>query len=408
MDSLSQIVLGAAVGEAVLGKRLGNRAMVWGAVAGTLPDMDVLGQYFLNELDNLAFHRGISHSLLASVLGALVFGWATHRLYQSAKHHHFAMLAKAAAGVVIGFVVNFLTQILSPGSWLPVALYVPTAAWLLWWHGQRRYFSGQWVKPDADLKGWVLLFFWGFLTHILLDCFTTYGTQVFAPFSHQRVAWGTISVVDPLYTLPFLACLLIAARFARGDRRRGIWNAAGLGLSSLYMAFTVANHSHVTQTMESALAEQGITHNSCFITPTIFNNVLWNTVVDRGDDFLVAQYSLFDEVPVSFHSVPKGHDLLHNFDTDNTIQVLRWFSAGYFNAIRRNDGSLQLNDLRFGTFSGKAVGPDDYIFRFKLTDLGPDKDYGFEQAQGGPPDDTAEDMMVRLYDRARGLRLAYD
>ncbi|MGB0250280.1 MAG: metal-dependent hydrolase, partial [Flavobacteriales bacterium] len=46
MDSLSQIVLGAAVGEAVLGKKLGNRAMVWGAVAGTLPDMDVLGQFF--------------------------------------------------------------------------------------------------------------------------------------------------------------------------------------------------------------------------------------------------------------------------------------------------------------------------------------------------------------------------
>ena len=77
MDSLSQIVLGAAVGEAVLGKKLGNRAMVWGAVAGTLPDMDVLGQYFLSELDNLAFHRGISHSLTATVLGSLFFGWAT-------------------------------------------------------------------------------------------------------------------------------------------------------------------------------------------------------------------------------------------------------------------------------------------------------------------------------------------
>ena len=71
MDSLSQIVLGAAVGEAVLGKKLGNRAMVWGAVAGTLPDMDVLGQFFLNELDNLAFHRGISHSFTATVLGSL-------------------------------------------------------------------------------------------------------------------------------------------------------------------------------------------------------------------------------------------------------------------------------------------------------------------------------------------------
>jgi inner membrane protein len=75
MDSLSQIVLGAAVGEAVLGKKLGNRAMVWGAVAGTLPDMDVLGQFFLNELDNLAFHRGISHSLTATVFGSLFFGW---------------------------------------------------------------------------------------------------------------------------------------------------------------------------------------------------------------------------------------------------------------------------------------------------------------------------------------------
>ena len=74
MDSLSQIVLGAAVGEAVLGKKLGNCAMVWGAVAGTLPDMDVLGQFFLNELDNLAFHRGISHSLTATVLGSLFWG----------------------------------------------------------------------------------------------------------------------------------------------------------------------------------------------------------------------------------------------------------------------------------------------------------------------------------------------
>ena len=309
MDSLSQIVLGAAVGEAVLGKRLGNRAMVWGAVAGTLPDMDVLGQYFLNELDNLAFHRGISHSILASVLGAVVFGWATHRLYRSPHHRYVAMMAKAAAAVVVGFVVNFLTQIFSPGGWLPVALYIPLAAWLWWRHGQRRYFSGHWVQPDADLKGWVLLFFWGFLTHIVLDCFTTYGTQVFAPFSDQRVAWGTISVADPLYTAPFLTCLLVASTCPKHDRRRAMWNGVGLGISSLYLALTAVNHTRVTRVMEEALAEQGVVHSSCFITPTIFNNVLWNAVVDREDDFLVAQYSLFDEIPVSFHPVLKGHEL---------------------------------------------------------------------------------------------------
>jgi inner membrane protein len=153
MDSLSQIVLGAAVGEVVLGRRIGNRAMVWGAVAGTIPDMDVLGGYFLSELDNLAFHRGISHSLLATVLGALAFGWATDRLYRSRHHAWIAMGTKAAAAVVIGFVVNFLTQIFAPGAWLPVALYVPlVGAW--WWrHGQRRYFGGTWEAPDADLRG---------------------------------------------------------------------------------------------------------------------------------------------------------------------------------------------------------------------------------------------------------------
>ena len=131
------------------------------------------------------------------------------------------------------------------------------------------------------------------------------------------------------------------------------------------MAFTVVNHSHVSQTMESALAEQGISHEACFITPTIFNNVLWNAVVDRGDVFLLAQYSVFDEVPCDtpqtqnrkFHPVSKGHDLLHNLDTDETLNVLRWFSAGFFNAVQREDGTLQLNDLRFGTFSGQATSP---------------------------------------------------
>ena len=41
MDSVTQITLGAAVGEAVLGRKIGGRAMLWGAIAGTLPDLDV-------------------------------------------------------------------------------------------------------------------------------------------------------------------------------------------------------------------------------------------------------------------------------------------------------------------------------------------------------------------------------
>ena len=151
MDSLSQIVLGAAVGEAVLGRRIGNRAMIWGAVAGTIPDMDVLGKYFLSELDNLAFHRGISHSLLFCLVGSLVFGWVTDRLYRSRHHAWLALVTKAAAAVLVGFVVNFLTQIFAPGAWWPVAVYGELIAFWLWKHGQSRYFEGNWEAPDADV-----------------------------------------------------------------------------------------------------------------------------------------------------------------------------------------------------------------------------------------------------------------
>jgi len=82
---------------------------------------------------------------------------------------------------------------------------------------------------------------------------------------------------------------------------------------------------------------------------------------------------------------------------------LRWFSAGYYNAVLRDDGSLQVNDLRFGSFSGRGTDADDYIFRFKLIDRGPDAAYGFERAQGGPPDTKAEEMMMGLFKRAGGL-----
>ena len=373
----------------------------FGAVAGTLPDMDVLGQYFLNELDNLAFHRGISHSLLASVLGSLVFGRATHQLYQSRHHATVAMAAKAFAVVVVGFVVNFLTQILSPGGWLPLALYIPAAAWLWWRHGQRRYFSGQWERPDAELKGWVLLFFWGFVTHIVLDCFTTYGTQVFAPFSDQRVAWGTIAVADPLYTAPFLICLLVAARFARDDRRRGHWNVAGLGLSSLYMAFTVVNHSHVSQTIESPgrtrhLA-RSLFHHHHFQQRALERRGRPRRRVPPGAVQCVRRG------PVTFHPISKGTTCAqprHGRDLERASLVQRGLlqrgAAGRWHPPAERPAVW---DVFWPNHQ-----PDDYIFRFKLTDLGPDENYGFERAQGGPPNNTAEDMMRALWKRGRGLR----
>ena len=68
MDSITQAVLGAAVGEATLGRRVGHKAPLWGALLGTLPDLDVLYP-FADPVSAFTWHRGPSHSIF--VLAAL-------------------------------------------------------------------------------------------------------------------------------------------------------------------------------------------------------------------------------------------------------------------------------------------------------------------------------------------------
>ncbi len=79
MDSLTQIILGAAVGEAVLGKKVGNKAMFYGATAGTIPDLDVLASFFTDKVTALYIHRGFTHSIVFSLLFAPIFAWIVTR-----------------------------------------------------------------------------------------------------------------------------------------------------------------------------------------------------------------------------------------------------------------------------------------------------------------------------------------
>ena len=88
MDSLTQIVLGAAVGEAVLGRKIGNKAMLYGAIAGTIPDLDVFASFFTDTVSALEIHRGFTHSIFFSVLFApilafIVTKYETHKNFKS-------------------------------------------------------------------------------------------------------------------------------------------------------------------------------------------------------------------------------------------------------------------------------------------------------------------------------------
>ncbi len=308
MDSLTQIVLGAACGEAVLGKKIGNKALLFGAIAGTIPDLDVFVGRLLynNEIQAMAFHRGFMHSILFAVLGAFIFGWFTYRLYNSSKR-----------------------------------------------------------KRTTTQKDWIYLFFWAIITHPILDCFTPYGTQLFAPFSNYRVAFNTISVVDPLYTLPFLICMIIVLFFKRTNTKRLKWTKVGIYISSAYMIFTIINKFYIDAVFKESFEKEGIAFKRFSAQPTILNNILWYAVAETDKNYHFTFFSLFDKKSISekIMTIEKHHDLI---DMNNAnLKTLTWFSNNYFNlSAKENIGTYKYVDLRY-----PMLNPDDAstsVFNFTI------------------------------------------
>ncbi|RKF02730.1 inner membrane protein [Tenacibaculum lutimaris] len=92
MDSLTQIVLGAAVGEAVLGKKVGNKAMLYGAIAGTIPDLDVYVGKLFDTVTALEIHRGFTHSVFFAIIFGWIFGWLISLYEKKASTKEWALL----------------------------------------------------------------------------------------------------------------------------------------------------------------------------------------------------------------------------------------------------------------------------------------------------------------------------
>ena len=402
MDSVSQIVLGAAVGEVVLGKKLGNKAMFWGAVGGTIPDLDIITKPLMTELESLAFHRGISHSIVFAILGGLLSGWLCYRLYKSAYSRQilYGILSLFMTSIPIS-----ITYFLFGNDWNPyvvtgVAVVLATIVFLFLLRKISESDTNINVEL-ASLRSWQLMFFLAYLTHALLDTMTMYGTQLFLPFSNYRAAIGSISVADPFgYTLPFIFCLVMASRKGRLEKGRRVWTWVGIGLSSLYLLFTVYHKSKITKIFKQQLTENNITYDRMVVGPTIFNNFLWSMTAEGQDDFYMGQYSIFDTSPIYFRKIEKRHHLLAGTEEDKTIMTLRWFSNGFYNVLQRKDGLLQINDLRFGTFR-ESQGEDDFIFRF-LVEQQAEGHYEMQRSIGGPDEDETTEIFGALWNRIKG------
>lgn len=396
MDSLTQITLGAAIGEITLGKKIGNRAILWGAIAGTIPDLDVLTGPFVSELQELVFHRGFSHSIVFSVIGAYGIAWIVHQLYQLPYHHYIASLLWFLAPIGVAY---FLTRFdVGINPILGIGIFGGTA-YLLY----RRYFRNPVSKPAASYQDWVKLFFWGLLTHPILDCFTTYGTQLFLPFSSYRVAFNTISVADPLYTVPFLL-LIVAVSFLRRHnelRRRLAW--AGIVISTSYMLLCVFHKYQVHHTLIKSLEAQEIEYNRVMTSPTILNNILWYTLAETENGYYSGLYSLWDEEKeIKLNFTPRNHALLKldEKNPDDTINKLKWFSNNYYCVTEPPGGGLQFNDMRFGKFDESSES-NSYIFNFPIN-KNTAGSYELTQVNGGPPPRDREKALKNLWRRLMG------
>jgi len=82
MDSVTQMLFGATIGQAGFRRRLGRKALVAGAVLGSIPDMDVVVGWFAGPFASWEHHRGLTHSLFfGPVIGPLI-GWGIWRLHR--------------------------------------------------------------------------------------------------------------------------------------------------------------------------------------------------------------------------------------------------------------------------------------------------------------------------------------
>ena len=148
-----------------------------------------------------------------------------------------------------------------------------------------------------------------------------YGTQLFLPFSDIRVAWSSISVVDPLYTIPFLICLIKASRLPYQSSKRRSWNYIGIVLSSSYLLFTVFNKNQINRLFSDSIKNQEIQIERYITNPSILTNILWNYTGENKDNYYLAQYSLFDENEINFSKINKNHDLLRNDHKSKILEM---------------------------------------------------------------------------------------
>jgi inner membrane protein len=292
MDPLSQATLGAAAAQSLIKKSDLARIALIGALAGMAPDLDVLIQSSTDPLLQLEYHRQFTHSLVFIPVGALLCAVA-------------------------------------------------------FWPFMRRHmsFKAIWLTALA-----------GYATHGLLDACTTYGTLLLWPFSDTRIAWNTISVIDPVFTLPLLGFVIAA-----GVKKSQFIGRLGMAWVALYLSIGVIQEERAIAAGEALAADRGHAPDVVSAKPSFGNLLLWKTVYEYDDHFWVDAVRAGGDVTIIEGDHVARLNLQSSFPWLNTdsqqardVERFRWFSNDYL-AVDRDD-PLLIVDMRYSHLPNEIKG----------------------------------------------------
>ena len=267
MDPISQGALGAAFSQATAKKEKIRAAALLGCLAGMSADLDVFINSATDPLLFLEYHRHFTHSLLFIPFGAAIVTLVLYRLFR-----HRLSLREAYAAALIGYA-----------------------------------------------------------THGLLDACTSYGTQLFWPFSDVRIAWNNVSVVDPMFTIPLLAFVITSV--VRHNPRIAM---AGVAWALFYLGLGVVQHDRAYAAAQLVAQSQGHSATRLTVKPGFANLIVWKSIYEHAGVYHVdAIRVLVDEQWCPGKQVEKL-DLgkhLPTLQADSQqardIERFRWFSDDY-------------------------------------------------------------------------------
>lgn len=265
MDSITQAALGAGICGAMLGRYHGRKAIVAGAVLGTLPDLDVLIRY-ADPVSAMIHHRGFSHSLFVLTLLSVVLTALVRR-------------------------------------WRPSPHY-----------GTQRLFWAIWLV---------------LITHPLLDAFTAYGTQLLWPLRPTPSAWSTLFIIDPFFTTPLTLAVLVALIAGPGPGKvRAIqwtlgWCCIYLSAS---VAFKTIVEARVREALTSdGVQVQAVFSTPQPFNILLWRVVARGS----DDHYYESTTSILDTPPPQWLRQPLNSHLPDSLPPSPQLDGLRWFSGNW-------------------------------------------------------------------------------